>query len=74
MMLQKIYAKQCTTTEAIQMLQGKVNATNSSLKMNFRIYTCMREAKCYKIGTSETFTKFLLNNIYISEQNPIFMR
>ena len=32
--------------------------------MYFNIFSCMRKGKCYKMGTSEPFTKFLLNSIY----------
>lgn len=49
---------------ALDVLKGKVTGTVSSLKMYFNIYACMRNAKCYKMGTSEAFTKFLLNSIY----------
>lgn len=51
-------------TYALRYLKGKVSGTDSSLKMYFNIYSCMRKAKCYKMGTSEAFTLFLLNNIY----------
>lgn len=49
---------------ALKLLEGKVKGTKSSLKMYFNIYACMRKGKCYKMGTSEYFTKFLLNSIY----------
>ena len=49
---------------ALLLLHGKVTGTDSSLKMYFNIFSCMRKAKCYKMGTSETFTRFLLVNIY----------
>lgn len=49
---------------AISSLESKVAGTESSLKMYFNIYKCMRTGKCYKMGTSEMFTKFLLNNIH----------
>ena len=45
-------------------LKGKVLGTESSWKMYFNIYSCMRLGKCYKMGTSESFTKFLLDSIY----------
>lgn len=45
-------------------LKGKVQGTISSWKMYFDIYTRMRNGKCYKMGTSEAFTKFLLDKIY----------
>lgn len=49
---------------ALKLLKGRVRGTESSLKMYFNIYSCMRQGKCYKMGTSESFTKFLLNSIY----------
>lgn len=45
-------------------LKGKVRGTESSWKMYFDIYARMRNGKCYKMGTSEAFTRFLLNKIY----------
>lgn len=59
-----IYDGRYDVEYALRFLSNKVNATQSSLKMYFNIYSCMRKAKCYKMGTSEIFTKFLLNNIY----------
>ena len=59
-----VYAGKYAVAYALRLLKGKVKATESSLKMYFNIYSCMREGKCYKMGTSEIFTKFLLNNIY----------
>lgn len=32
--------------------------------MYFNIYSCMRTGKCYKMGTSESFTRFLLVSIF----------
>lgn len=48
----------------VSILKGNVSGTVSSIKMYFTIYAYMRKAKCYKMGTSEAFTKFLLVNIY----------
>lgn len=45
-------------------LSNKVSATDASIKMYFDIYKKMRKGECYKMGTGETFTKFLLVNIY----------
>ena len=50
-------------------LKGKVHGTMASWKMYFEIYSRMRNGKCYKMGTSEAFTKFLLDKIY--EENGI---
>ena len=59
-----VYDGKYTVIYALQFLKGKVTGTESSLKMYFSIYSCMRRGKCYKMGTSEAFTKFLLNSIY----------
>ena len=59
-----VYSKKYGVTYALKFLKGKVKSTDSSLKMYFNIYSCMRKGKCYKMGTSEPFTKFLLNSIY----------
>lgn len=45
-------------------LSDKVSATDASIKMYFDIYKKMRNGECYKMGTGEAFTKFLLVNIY----------
>lgn len=59
-----VYNGDYAVAYALKYLQGKVTGTESSLKMYFNIYSCMRNGKCYKMGTSEAFTKFLLDNIY----------
>lgn len=59
-----VYDGKYAVAYALSFLKGKVSGTPSSLKMYFNIYSCMRQAKCYKMGTSEAFTKFLLNSIY----------
>lgn len=59
-----VYDGRYAVAYALHFLSGKVKGTPSSLKMYFNIYSCMRKAKCYKMGTSEAFTKFLLNSIY----------
>ena len=59
-----IYDGRYAVEYALRFLKSKVKGTPSSLKMYFNIYSCMRKAKCYKMGTSEAFTKFLLNSIY----------
>lgn len=59
-----VYNGKYSVQYAISLLNDKVFATKASLKMYFNIYACMRNAQCYKMGTSEAFTKFLLNNIY----------
>lgn len=59
-----IYEGNYSVQYGLSFLDGKTSASVSSLKMYFEIYKCMREAKCYKMGTGETFTKFLLNSIF----------
>lgn len=59
-----VYEGKYAVAYALDFLKDKVSGTEASLKMYFNIYACMRKAKCYKMGTSEAFTKFLLNSIY----------
>ena len=63
-MAKDVYDGKYSVKYALLSLEGKTSATVSSLKMYFNIYACMRKAKCYKMGTGEQFTKFLLNKIY----------
>lgn len=60
----RVYDGEYSAQYAILNLKDLLPSTPSSLKMYFNIYTCMRDAKCYKMGTGEVFTRFLLNNIY----------
>ena len=60
-----VFAGKCSAEFAAQSLLPKVSATKSSIKMYFNIYSCMRTGKCYKMGTSESFTSFLLKRIYM---------
>lgn len=59
-----VYDGKYAIAYALNVLKGKVKGTENSIKMYFKIYSCMRNGKCYKMGTSESFTKFLLNSIY----------
>ena len=59
-----VYEGKYATEYALLTLEGKVTGTKSSLKMYFNIYSCMRTGKCYKMGTSESFTRFLLVSIF----------
>ena len=59
-----VYEGEYSVQYALLSLSGKVTGTESSLKMYFNIYACMRNGKCYKMGTSESFTKFMLVSIY----------
>lgn len=60
----KVYDHTITTELAIRELMTKTEAKAASLQMYFNIYACMRKGKCYKLGTSAKFTKFLLEQIY----------
>ncbi len=60
----KVYAKEICANEACDRIQGKTPFSKSSLKMYFTIYASMMKGKCYKMGTSESFTKFLIESIY----------
>lgn len=60
----KVYDHEITKEEAAKGLMTQTKAKAASLKMYFDIYACMRKGKCYKLGTSAKFTKFLLEQIY----------
>lgn len=60
----KVYNREITSEHAIQELVIKTGARAASLQMYFNIYKYMREGKCYKMGTSAGFTKYLLEKIY----------
>ena len=60
----KVYDHEITKEEATKGLMTQTKAKAASLKMYFDIYACMRKGKCYKLGTSAKFTKFLLEQIY----------
>lgn len=59
-----VYEGKYSRRFAVGDLLGKVNATESSLIMYFHIFSCMCRGVCYKMGTSEAFTLFLLDNIF----------
>lgn len=59
-----VYDGKYSIQYALLTLKDVLPCTQSSLKMYFNIFACMRNAKCYKMGTGEAFTKFLLNSIY----------
>lgn len=59
-----VYEGECSEQYALSLLNGKTSASTSSLRMYINIYKCMREAKCYKMGTGEVFTKYLLDSIF----------
>lgn len=60
----KVYAHEISVDNAVSDLMKKTEAKSSSLKMYFNIYAHMRKGKCYKMGTSASFTKFLLEHIF----------
>ena len=60
----KVYAKEICANDACDRIQGNVPFSKSSLKMYFTIFSSMMRGKCYKMGTSESFTKFLIESIY----------
>ena len=62
-----VYSGEYSSIYGVLSLKGKCSATQSSIKMYFEIYKCMRLGKCYKMGTSEKFTRFLLNAIFRDE-------
>jgi hypothetical protein len=62
-----VYSGEYSSKYGVLSLKGKCSATQSSIKMYFEIYKCMRLGKCYKMGTSEKFTRFLLNAIFRDE-------
>lgn len=60
----QVFEGQISGAAASKLLVNQVSATVSSIKMYFHIFSCMRTATCYKMGTSALFTRFLLDNIY----------
>ncbi len=63
-MAKKVYNNQINIADATTELSSQINASPASLKMYINIYRYMRQGKCYKMGSSAAFTKFLLKNIY----------
>lgn len=60
----KVFDHKTTTNSACEELRGKTPSSESSLKMYFNIYSCMRKGTCYKMGTSAAFTRFLIERIF----------
>lgn len=60
----QVYDGDISVEAAAKLLEKQVKATVNSIKMYFNIYACMRRGACYKMGTSASFTRFLLDNIY----------
>ena len=63
-MAKKVYENQIGIADAATKLSSQINASTASLKMYINIYRYMRQGKCYKMGSSAAFTKFLLKNIH----------
>lgn len=59
----KVFNGEISNKAALEELRGKTPSSDSSLEMYFDIYQCMRKGKCYKMGTSAPFTRFLIENI-----------
>ncbi len=60
----KVYNREITVEHAVQELVIKTEAKAASLQMYFNIYAYMREGKCYKKGTSASYTQFILEQIF----------
>lgn len=60
----RVYDHEITAETAVRELMTKTEAKEATLKMYFNIYAYMRKGKCYKLGTSAKFTKYLLEQIY----------
>lgn len=60
----EVYEGKYSSSYGVEYLKDKVPSTEASIKMYFTIYSCMRKGTCYKMGTSEAFTKYLLNQIF----------
>lgn len=68
----KVYKRELAVSAAVKELSPKTAAKESSLQMYFNIYSCMRSGKTYKMGTSEAFTQFLLEQILQDEGEEAF--
>lgn len=58
-----VYNHELTVKTACESLEGKTSASSASRAMYFSIYACMRKGTCYKMGTSASFTRFLIERI-----------
>ena len=59
----RVYNRDISVNVAVKDLAQRIDARESSLQMYLNIYACMRKGKTYKMGTSESFTQFLLEQI-----------
>lgn len=69
----KVYTHELPIAAAIKELSQKTTSRESSLKMYIDIYAYMRKGKTYKMGTSESFTRYLLENIFKDEGEEAFL-
>lgn len=69
-----VYEHQISVNAAVDSLEGKTQTSAASRKMYFNIYKSMRHGTCYKMGTSATFTKYLLDNIFLDDGLPAFRK
>ena len=63
----RVYNRDIAVSAAVKALTQRIDARDSSLQMYLNIYACMRKGKTYKMGTSESFTQFLLEQILCDE-------
>lgn len=68
-----VFLKQTTSENAIKELKSETVASDASLRMYFTIYSSMRKGVCYKMGTSEAFTQYLLTNIFKENGEEAFV-
>ena len=69
----RVYTRELTIDTAVKELSRQIGAKTSSLQMYLNIYACMRKGKVYKMGTSEGFTRYLLESILKDEGEDAFM-
>lgn len=69
----KVYGNLLTVKQGVTRLRATLDSSEASIKMYFNIYTCMRKGKVYKMGTSEGFTRYLLESILRDEGEDAFL-
>lgn len=69
----KVYENLLTAKQGVARLRATLDSSEASIKMYFNIYACMRKGKVYKMGTSEGFTRYLLESILKDEGKDAFM-
>lgn len=68
----KVYENLLTVKQGVARLRTSLDSSEASIKMYFNIYACMRKGKVYKMGTSEGFTRYLLESILHDEGEDAF--